>query len=186
MIFGLGNPGLRYKNTRHNVGFLTIDNFAKINKVRVDTKGYNSFFGRGTIGAEEIILLKPQLFMNNSGEAVRAAIAKLNADLKDVLIVCDDVNLELGVVRLRAAGSAGGHNGLKSVIENVGGNGFNRLRVGIGAKTGDILRDYVLSGFRPQEREILKEAVDSASDAIGVWITEGIESAMNKFNEKNK
>lgn len=170
LICGLGNPGLRYKNTRHNVGFLTIDNFVKINKGRVDNK--------------EIFLLKPQVFMNNSGAAVREAVKKFDIELKDILIVCDDINLELGTIRFRAKGSAGGHRGLKSIIEELNTENFNRLRIGIGSDSNTALRDYVLSKFRADEKKLLKEVVNKAAEAIPVWVEEGIEAAMNGFNKK--
>ncbi|MDD5449675.1 MAG: aminoacyl-tRNA hydrolase [Candidatus Omnitrophica bacterium] len=172
LICGLGNPGLKYRDTRHNIGYLVIDSFAKINKP--------------IKSSDQVVLLKPRQFMNNSGVVIKQAVKKLNVPLKDILVVCDDVNLELGIIRFRAGGSAGGHNGLKSIIETLGTDGFNRLRIGIGAAAGNkALRDYVLSVFERDEKQLLREAVDKAALAIKVWAGEGIEAAMNKFNTKN-
>ena len=171
LIVGLGNPGFRYRNTRHNIGFLIIDNFKKTDR---------SASGRN------VVLLKPQLFMNNSGIAVKKAVGKFNVPPEDVLVVCDDINLALGIIRLRPRGSAGGHGGLKSIIKEMATEGFNRLRVGIGSGREGTLKDYVLSKFEPDEKKDLKEAVGRAAEAVHVWVEEGIEAAMNKFNVKNK
>jgi PTH1 family peptidyl-tRNA hydrolase len=170
LIIGLGNAGLAYRNTRHNIGFRVVDNFIKANRPKI---------------AKDIVLLKPDQFMNNSGAAVKKAVKKWNADLKDVLIICDDANLELGVIRFRAAGSAGGHKGLGSIIAALGTENFNRLRIGIGADKSAVLRDYVLSRFTASEKRLLGEVIDKAAEAVGVWIQEGIETAMNKYNTKN-
>ena len=185
LIVGLGNPGLRYKNTRHNIGFLILDNFAKVNKVKINKKGFNSLFNKMVFNKEEVMLLKPQTFMNNSGEAVKAVVNNLGVSLNDILIVCDDINLGLGIKRFRAEGSSGGHKGLKSVIEKLNSKYFNRLRIGIGVEKSTTLTDYVLSGFRSNEKRLLKEIIKTASTAIGVWINGGIEASMNKFNIKN-
>jgi len=168
LICGLGNPGLKYKYTRHNVGFMALDNFK--NKAK---------------GGKKAVFLKPQVFMNNSGIALKKAMNTVGAEITDVLVVCDDINLELGIIRVRARGSAGGHRGLQSIIDELGTEDFNRLRLGIGAIHGAALRDYVLSKFKPDEKKILKEVLEKAAEAIGVWIKEGIEAAMNRFNIKN-
>lgn len=186
LIVGLGNPGLRYKNTRHNIGFLAIDNFAKANKVEINKKTLNSLFVKMTDNNNEIALLKPQTFMNNSGEAIKAAISKFGIEPKDILIICDDINLSLGIIRFRAAGSSGGHKGLQSILEKLSTENFNRLRIGIGCEKDNTLKDYVLSKFRTTEKKILSEVIKKTTDAIDLWINEGIEASMNKYNEKNK
>lgn len=170
LIIGLGNPGLIYRNTRHNIGFMVIDNFIKVNRFKI---------------AKDIVLLKPNLYMNNSGTAVKKAVNKCKADLKDILIICDDVNLELGVIRFRASGSAGGHKGLESIIAALGTEAFNRLRIGISADKNAALRDYVLSKFRASEKKLLKETINKTAEAVSVWIQDGIETAMNTYNTKN-
>ena len=184
LIVGLGNPGLRYRNTRHNAGFLAVDNFAKANKVKIDRKRFGSLFHKMVFNKEEILLLKPQTFMNNSGEAVKAVVSDFAVSLNDILVVCDDINLELGIIRFRAQGSSGGHKGLKSVIEKLDNKNFNRLRIGIGAKSRGTLTEHVLSGFRPEEKKSLKEIVRISAYAIEVWIRDGIEASMNEFNIK--
>lgn len=169
LIIGLGNPGLKYRKTRHNVGFLAVDSFSRKNK-RLN---------------KETVLLKPQLFMNNSGVAVAKAMRKFRVSGEDTLVICDDINLALGVIRLRASGSAGGHKGLQSIIDELGAGDFNRLRIGIGVDKAAVLRDYVLSKFTPGERDTLQEVLDRSAEAIDVWLNDGIEAAMNKYNEKN-
>jgi peptidyl-tRNA hydrolase, PTH1 family len=171
LIVGLGNPGLRYRNTRHNIGFILVDSFNKSSK--------------GKIG-KKVALLKPQFFMNNSGIAVKKAMEKFGGEPADILVICDDINLELGMIRFRAQGSAGGHRGLKSIIERLSTENFNRLRIGIGATKSGVLKDYVLSRFESSERKKLKEVIDKATEAVGVWIEEGIETAMNSYNTKNR
>lgn len=185
LIIGLGNPGLEYKNTRHNIGFLAVDNFAKANSIKIEKKGFGSLFAEAALNGEEIVLLKPQTFMNNSGEAVSAAVERWGIRAGNILVVCDDVNLILGIIRFRDGGSAGGHNGLKSIIDKSGTKDFNRLRIGIDAQRSGILKDYVLSTFRSSEKKLAKETVERATDAICIWIAEGIGTAMNKYNEKN-
>lgn len=185
MIVGLGNPGLRYRHTRHNIGFLAVDNFAKIKKAGVNKKGFHSLFGKIEINGEEAVLLKPQTYMNNSGAAVAEAVEKFAVGPEDILVICDDINLRLGIIRLRPKGSAGGQKGLKSIIKELNSEDFNRLRIGIGYGQGRDLTDYVLSGFRAGEKRFLKEVLGNSADAISVWLEEGIEAAMNKFNVKN-
>ena len=186
LIVGLGNPGLRYRNTRHNIGFLIIDSFAKVNKVRIYKKGFGSLFNKMIFDNEEVLLLKPQTFMNNSGEAVKAAVGNFGIKTDDILVICDDVNLPLGVGRFRVQGSSGGHKGLKSVIERLNSKNFNRLRIGIDAGKNSTLTEYVLSGFRSNEKKLVKAIVETATCAAGIWVKEGIETAMNKFNTEEK
>lgn len=185
LVCGLGNPGLRYKNTRHNIGFLTVDTLARRHKVRIGTRGHASLFARAKVSGQDVCFLKPQTFMNNSGEALRAVAEKFGIDCRDILIVCDDIELRLGIIRLRARGSAGSHKGLVSVIDTLGTKGFNRLRIGVGRERTAVLRDYVLSGFKRGEKETVQAVVQRAADAIEVWVEEGVEAAMNRFNTKN-
>lgn len=171
LIVGLGNPGLKYKNTRHNIGFLAVDNFKRLYKDKLN---------------REVVLLKPKSFMNRSGVVLKRAIEKFGVSLsQDVLVVCDDINLELGIIRFRAKGSAGGHRGLQSIIDELGVEDFDRLRIGIGAAKGMVLKDYVLSEFGPDEKKVLRKVLDRICEAIAVWIEEGIEIAMSKYNERN-
>jgi len=186
LIVGLGNPGLRYKNTRHNIGFLAVDNFAKVNGTKITKRESNSLFTKSVVDEEKCLLLKPQTFMNNSGSAVKLFVNKFGIDLNDILVICDDVNLTLGIIRFRPKGSSGGHKGLRSVIEKLNTVAFNRLRIGVGYERKDTLKDYVLSGFNANEKKSVRDAISKTTDAIGVWISHGVETTMNRFNEKKK
>ena len=183
-IFGLGNPGPKYKGTRHNVGFEVIDALA----ARWGADRFDSLVSaliarhRPAPGAEPVVFGKPMTFMNASGEAVAGVAAYYKIDPKDVLVVLDEVQLPLGRLRLRSSGSAGGHNGLKSVIEHLGVD-VPRLRIGVGR--GDErwdLADHVLARFSPDEREIVDRAVARAADAVELFVSGGILAAMNQFN----
>jgi PTH1 family peptidyl-tRNA hydrolase len=180
LIVGLGNPGLKYRNTRHNVGFLAVDSFAKQNKVIVDKKAFGALFAR----KGEAVFLKPHTFMNSSGRAVLAAASKFGIAPQDILTVCDDIDLPLGTLRLRAQGSAGGHKGLISIIENLQTSSFNRLRIGIASsKRGSSdLRDFVLSKFSADEKKTVKAIIARAAAAIETWVKKGVAAAMNEFN----
>ena len=184
VICGLGNPGERYLLTRHNIGFRVVDLLA-------DRWGLTGA-GRAREGAARldvtrpepigrVLLVKPLRFMNQSGAALKAAIRQTDADpATDLLVICDDIDLPLGKVRLRRSGSAGGHNGLRNIIAALGSDEFNRLRVGIG-RGGEPV-DHVLATFRPGERELAAEAIATAADAAEQWLRDGIEAAMNEFN----
>jgi peptidyl-tRNA hydrolase, PTH1 family len=184
VICGLGNPGERYLLTRHNIGFRVVDLLA-------DRWGLTGA-GRAREGAARleatrpepigrVLLVKPLRFMNQSGAALKAAMRQTDADPSaDLLVVCDDIDLPLGKVRLRRSGSAGGHNGLRDIIAALGSDEFNRLRVGIG-RNGEPV-DHVLDSFKPDERELAAEAIATAADAAELWLREGIEAAMSAFN----
>ena len=182
VICGLGNPGEQYRDTRHNIGFAVVDLLA-------DRWGLTGA-GRVRDGAarleadrpeDRVMLVKPMRFMNQAGLPLAAALANTNADpTSDLLVITDDVDLPLGRMRLRRSGSAGGHNGLRSIITALGGTEFNRLRVGIG-RSGDT-GDHVLSTFKPRERELAAEAVAVGADAAERWLRDGIEAAMTAFN----
>jgi peptidyl-tRNA hydrolase, PTH1 family len=181
LIVGLGNPGDEYRETRHNVGFMVVDTIAKRHGLDWRTRGSMAFAKR--FGANEFLLAKPQTFMNLSGFAVADFAAYYNVDLGDVLVVVDEVDLPLGRLRARARGSAGTHNGMKSIVEQLGTTDFARLRVGTGR--GDRRRDladYVLARFEPAERAALDEVITRAADAAEMFAVEGIEKVMNQYN----
>jgi len=182
IIVGLGNPGFRYKRTKHNVGFMVLDLFAKEHGIRLKNKGFGGLYGIGRICGEETLLFKPLTYMNLSGGAVEAvSLSKLDKT-DSLLVVSDEYNLPLGVIRLREKGSAGGHNGLQSIIERIGVD-FNRLRVGVGSENmpEDKAR-YVLSPFVRAERRVLDETVKRAMESIESWIKSGIKETMEKYN----
>ena len=183
IIAGLGNPTKEYEKTRHNVGFEVIDRLAKEYDIDVMTAKHKALCGKGTIEGQNVILAKPLTFMNLSGESVRELSVYYKVPPENCIIVYDDISLDVGRLRVRAKGSAGGHNGIKSIIARLGGENFPRVRVGIGDKPkGKDLADYVLGRFSKQEAEFMDTAYDNAVKAIAAIIAEGVESAMNKFN----
>jgi len=186
LIVGLGNPGKDYANTRHNIGFDVIDKLAEAENIGVLEKKHKALFGKGYIGGQKVILAKPQTYMNLSGESIRELIDYYKIDEKEELIVIsDDISLEPGQLRVRKKGSAGGHNGLKNIIQHLGHDTFARVRMGVGEKPkGYDLADYVLGHFSKDEQKVMEEAVKSATDAIRTIIMEDIDAAMNRFNGK--
>ena len=183
LIVGLGNPGRRYRLTRHNVGWEVISRLARRARIAVDDEDGFSEVGRGSIGGTRVILARPQTYVNVSGEAVRDLRRRHRLRPQDILVVVDDLDLPLGRLRLRASGSAGGHNGLKSIIEALGTTEFPRLRVGIGRPPEGVdPADHVLTRFTSDERAVVDAALDRAAEAIETAIAEGIETAMNRFN----
>lgn len=185
IIAGLGNPTKEYENTRHNVGFHVIDCLAESCGISVAENKFLAVCGRGMIGTEKVLLMKPQTYMNNSGESIRAAADFFKVPADHVIVVSDDIDLAQGTLRIRVRGSAGGHNGLKSIIAHLNSDGFNRVRVGIGSKPeGWDLADYVLSKLAGSNRKCMEEAYERAADAVKTIITEGADTAMNRFNRK--
>ena len=185
LIIGLGNPGLRYKNTRHNIGFLVVKEISKKFDISVKRKKYKGLLGEGLVEGEKVTLLMPQTYMNLSGEAVAGIVKKEKISLPDILVIHDDLDLSLGFIRLREKGTSGGHKGLKSIIEHLGTSHFPRLRVGIAKtrKTGDVVR-FVLTPFDSGEKTILKDAVNQAAGCAITWLTAGPEKAMTGFNRR--
>ena len=189
VVVGLGNPGLRYKKTKHNIGFLIVDRFAKkhslVFSTRTDnSRRYKSATAKWTAGAEEVIFIKPLTYMNLSGAVVALLIKNTNLRPEDVLVIYDDADLELGALRFRKSGSSGGHKGVESIISHFGRDSFHRLKVGIGrdpART-DLAR-YVLSPFGREKAAVLDDVLNEAAAAIQAWARDGIDTAMNMFNK---
>lgn len=187
IIAGLGNPGKQYETTRHNVGFRVIDILADRMGICADEKKHKALCGRGILEGQKTILLKPQTFMNLSGESIRSAADFYKAEPQNIIIIYDDISLEPGQLRIRGKGSAGGHNGVKNIIAHLGTQEFPRIKVGIGEKPrGMDLADYVLSRFSKGEQEMMEEAYKEAADAAAVFLSQGIAEAMNRFNGKRK
>lgn len=188
VIAGLGNPKREYENTRHNIGFDVIDYLADKHGIRVNEAKHKGLIGKGFIGGEKVILVKPLTYMNLSGECIREVLDYYKVDARENLIVIsDDISLEPGLLRVRKKGSAGGHNGLKNIIQHLGHDQFQRIRVGVGAKPdGYDLADYVLGHFSKEEKVLMKEAAEKACQAVEVMMTDGPDSAMNRFNTKSK
>lgn len=190
LIVGLGNPGTKYDRTRHNIGFDVVDLLAQYWHISLsDQKKFHGLFGEGLAASGKIRLLKPQTYMNNSGQAMRAVIDWYKLPPESVLVIYDDMDLPLGKLRLRLSGSAGGHNGMKSAIAHLGTPKFPRLRLGIGsAKTEQSDKDtvsHVLGKFAPQEAAVMTDAVQLAADAIEYSLKHGIEKAMSLFNNRS-
>ncbi len=182
-LVGLGNPGAQYAETRHNVGFLVVDRLAQRHQVGVTRGRHRALFGRGRIGDEDCLLVKPQTFMNDSGDAVLRLLLYYRLEPADVLLVYDDINLDLGVMRLRRGGSDGGHKGVRSVLHYLHTDQVARLRLGIGRPPeGASAINYVLSPFARSEMDRAQEMVDQAADAVEAVLREGLEVAMNRYN----
>lgn len=186
IIVGLGNPGKQYENTRHNIGFDVIETLAELDHVAVLEKKHKAIIGKGFVSGQKCVLAKPQTFMNLSGESVRQLLDYYKVDeTAELIVISDDVSLEVGQIRIRKKGSAGGHNGLKSIIAHLGHDSFVRIKMGVGEKPpGYDLADYVLGHFTSQERKVMDEAARRAAEAIRVIIAQGPDAAMNDFNRK--
>lgn len=183
LIAGLGNPTREYEKTRHNVGFDTIDVLADRINTDVAERKFKGLYGKGMLGGEKVILLKPQTFMNLSGESVRAASDFYKIPPDHIIVIYDDISLDVGHLRIRTKGSAGGHNGIKNIIAHLGTQEFPRIKIGVGGKPPRMdLADYVLSRFPAEERKIMETAFRDAAEAAGVLIAEGPDAAMNRFN----
>ncbi len=188
-IIGLGNPGLRYKHTRHNVGFEVVKELAKRHRIKLKKKRFHCLAAEGLIARRKVILALPVEYMNLSGlaadELIKSSKSKLS--IRDILVVCDDVNLRIGSLRMRASGGSGGHKGVKSIIEKLDSQDFARLRVGVGAEeTRKNLTNFVLGTFLKKEKPIIKETIEEAADACECWLKLGIEQSMNKFNKRGQ
>jgi len=187
MVVFLGNPGSKYENTRHNVGFMTADLLEKREKIRISRSRFNALTATAQLGGEKVLFIKPQTYMNLSGNAVAAAAAFYKIPPEHIIVVCDDIALPPGKLRIRAKGSAGGHNGLKSIISALGTDQFPRFKVGVGAPTSsaedeNAVIDWVLGAFSKKDAALVSEACANAADAISVYIAEGADRAMNMFN----
>ena len=182
MVVGLGNPGDEYVQTRHNAGFGVIDSLAELLKIDVASRKFGACLGSGEFADKKLILLKPQEFMNRSGQAVATAVGFYGLAPTDLLVVTDDMALEPGRIRIRTQGSAGGHKGLADVIEKLGTEQISRLRIGIGQSGKEAAEDYVLDKPTAAEKVLIDEAINRAREAVLCWVKEGVEAAMNKFN----
>ena len=187
IIAGLGNPTREYEKTRHNVGFDTIDVLADKLNTSVDEKKFKGLYGKGIIAGEKVILLKPQTFMNLSGESVREAADFYKVDPEHIIVIYDDISLNPGQIRIRKKGSAGGHNGIKNIIAQLGTDTFQRIKVGVGEKPkGYDLAAYVLGHFHAEDLELMEEGYEKAISATEEILKGEIDAAMNEYNRKVK
>lgn len=186
IIAGLGNPTKEYEGTRHNIGFSVIDRIADQYNISMTEKKHKAICGKGVLEGQKVVLMKPQTYMNLSGESIIEAVKfyKINPE-EDLIVIYDDIDLEVGRLRIRAKGSAGGHNGMKNIIAHLGTQVFPRIRVGVGAKPKDWdLADYVLGRFPKEELPVIEEGRTAACQAVELIVTQGVEAAMNRMNVK--
>jgi PTH1 family peptidyl-tRNA hydrolase len=182
IVIGLGNPGLNYAGTRHNVGFDVVDYLAKGPAYAAFRQRFEALIAEGNEGEESVLLVKPMTYMNLSGRAVRAVVDFYKLPVESVLVVCDDFNLPLGKLRVRTQGSHGGQNGLRSIQEHLGTDAYSRLRIGVGQPGPGDAVEHVLSRFKSGEQAAVEEAIAAAAQAAILWVREGVEACMNKFN----
>lgn len=183
MIVGLGNPGREYRETRHNIGFMVIDTFAVKHEIKLTKVQNKAIIGIGKIGDKKIILVKPQTYMNLSGQAVSALVRFYKISLTNLIVAHDDVDLPLGVTRMRPGGGSAGQKGVQSIIERVGSQDFPRLRMGVGRPPGQMdAAAFVLQTFHKSEQEMLSEFLKRAADALDCFLEDGLDTAMNRFN----
>ncbi|MGN0506271.1 MAG: aminoacyl-tRNA hydrolase [Lachnospiraceae bacterium] len=186
-IFGLGNPTAQYVGTRHNIGFDAVTKLSDSYRIEVNEKKHKALCGKGMIAGERVLLVKPQTYMNLSGESVRAVLDFYKAEPADILVLYDDICLAPGQLRVREKGSAGGHNGMKSIIAQLGTEEFARVRIGVGEKpAGWDLADYVLGHFTSEEEPLMREALADAAKACELFVQGDIAKAMNLFNKKKE
>ncbi|WP_066159775.1 aminoacyl-tRNA hydrolase [Halalkalibacter krulwichiae] len=183
LIVGLGNPGQKYAGTRHNVGFDCIDYCAEHMNIQLNQSKFKGVYGQGVVNGEKIYLLKPLTYMNLSGESVRPFMDYYKIDLKDLVIIYDDMDLPVGKIRLRQKGSAGGHNGIKSLIQHLGTAEFNRIRIGVDRpQNGESIVNYVLGKYRPEEVEPVQDSIIQSAKAVEAWTSKTFLEVMNNFN----
>jgi PTH1 family peptidyl-tRNA hydrolase len=182
IIVGLGNPGKKYEKTRHNMGFITIDLLAEKLGITVNKLKFKALMGEGFLGTERVLLMKPQTYMNLSGQSVREIVDFYKIPTENLILIYDDIDVERGLIRIRKKGSAGTHNGMRSVVPAVGSEDFPRIRIGIGGDRKLHIRDYVTGGFGKEEKEPLMKAAQRAAEAAICLIEDGIDLAMNRYN----
>lgn len=186
LIAGLGNPGSKYEYTRHNAGFMVIDDLAKKLNIKVNKLKFKSLIGEGFIGNEKVILMKPSTYMNDSGKSILDCFNYYNLSAENLIVICDDIDIPFGTIRIKKKGSAGTHNGLKSIIYLIQSQDFARIKVSVGQNDNNYdLKDFVLSQFSKKEFEVLEKEIDMSSDAAIKIVEENVDYAMNNFNGKS-
>ena len=186
IIVGLGNPGKQYENTRHNMGFLAVDLLAEKYNIDVNKIKFKALVGEGRIAGQKVLLVKPQTYMNLSGEAVRQAMDFYKIDPEELIVIYDDIDIPTGTFRIRKKGSPGTHNGMRNIFQHIQTNDFPRIRVGIGSGKKANLAGYVTGGISKSEQEILADVLKNSADAAACIIEKGIDKAMNEYNVRPK
>ncbi len=184
VIVGLGNPGKKYENTRHNIGFITLDYLADRHGIKITKIKHKALVGEGNISGQKVLLVKPQTYMNLSGNSVREVMEYYKVDIENLLVIYDDIDIPTGSVRIRKKGSAGTHNGMRSVVYDLQSDKFPRVRIGMGKSGNADLKNFVIGGFSKGEKEIFEKAVVHTADAIECFLEFGIDKAMNEYNTK--
>ncbi len=182
VIAGLGNPGRRYSRTRHNIGFMVVEEIAHRHKIDFKDKKEGYSIGKGSIEEHDTLLIEPLLYMNISGPVIKNILRKFNIRPENLIVIHDDLDMETGKLKIRRTGSSGGHKGVESIIQSIGSKDFIRLKIGIGREDGVSAEDYVLSKFRRHEIAIIKDTMQKAADAICSIVLDSVDKAMNKFN----
>ena len=185
VIVGLGNPGKKYENTRHNIGFAASDYIADELGIEVNKLKHKALVGEGRFSNQKILLVKPQTYMNLSGESVREIMDYYKIDIEELIVIYDDIDIDAGTVRIRKKGSGGTHNGMRSILQHLGDNKFPRVRIGIGKSKVIPLADYVLGHFGKEETELMKKAVEQAAKGTLSIVADGLDLAMNRYNGSN-
>lgn len=186
IIVGLGNPGKKYENTRHNMGFIAVDLLAEKYSIKVDKIKFKALVGEGRIAGQKVLLVKPQTYMNLSGQSVMEVMNFYKEDIENLIVIYDDIDIPTGTIRLRKKGSAGTHNGMRNIVYLLQEDGFPRIRVGIGSESKVDLIHYVTSGVTKKEKDLLEDALTRAADAAACIVEKGIEKAMNEYNIRPK
>ena len=186
IIIGLGNPGKDYEKTRHNAGFRVIDLLCEKYEIQTTRMKFHSMIGEGRIAGEKVLLVKPTTYMNNSGQAVREIVSYYQLEPKDIVVFSDDIDIPFGTLRIKRKGSAGGHNGLKSVIYHLQSDEFPRIKLGVGKKReGEDLADFVLGRFSQNEQEVMDTLIEMATESLEVLIKDGEDKAMSEYNGRS-
>lgn len=186
IIVGLGNPGRKYENTRHNMGFIALDLLAEKYGIKIDKIKFKALVGEGRIAGQKVLLVKPQTFMNLSGQSVVEVMNFYKEEIENLIVIYDDIDIPTGSIRLRKKGSAGTHNGMRNIVYLLGEDTFPRIRVGIGSQKKVDLINYVIGGVSKGEKELLEDALTRAADAAACIVEKGIERAMNEYNVRQK
>lgn len=182
IIVGLGNPGKKYDKTRHNVGFDVIDKIAENNNIDINKIKHKAVVGEGRINNKKVMLVKPTTYMNLSGQSVKEIVDYYKVNISDIIVIYDDIDTQVGKMRIRQKGSAGSHNGMKSIIYDLVDDSFPRVRIGIGKPEFGDLADFVLGKFSKEQKPLIEDVVNKAADAVEIMIKDGIDLAMNRYN----
>lgn len=186
IIAGLGNPGKKYENTRHNIGFIALELLAERNDIKINKLKHKALVGEGRISGQKVLLVKPQTYMNLSGNSLREVMEYYKEDIENLIVIYDDIDIPEGTIRIRKKGSAGTHNGMRSIVYDLKSDQFPRIRIGMGRARQSDLKDFVIGGFTKEEKELLKGAVERAVLSAECIVEKGIDKAMNEYNIKQK